>query len=407
MAIDEEPKTPTRTRVKKIQPDALQIEKENLPEAPLQPKNIRGLTVRSTIVLAALTGLLGGSAGSFLTNLYSNDDQFASSNGGTITISDTSSLNTASAVALKSTPSVVTIEVASNNISGSGSGVIISEDGYIVTNNHVASMAGDGATATIRVTLSDGRLFSASVVGTDPIMDIAVIKIEAAGLSPIEWGDSSSMVVGDEAIAIGAPLGLQNTVTDGVVSAVNRSISISDSSDGYNFQLPNGESTISKQPVVLPVIQTDASINPGNSGGALLNANGQLVGINVAIASSGNSDGSIGVGFSIPSNLVKRIVDELMDVGEASHGKIGAMVSAVSGATGVTGADVKEVLAGSPAEAAGLKAGDVIITFNGVPIRNELDITAQARSLVEGQITTMQVVRGGKTITLEVTMGAL
>jgi putative serine protease PepD len=407
MAIDEEPKTPTRTRVKKIQPDALQIEKENLPEEPLQPKNIRGLTVRSTIVLAALTGLLGGSAGSFLTNLYSNDDQFASSNGGTITISDTSSLNTASAVALKSTPSVVTIEVASNNISGSGSGVIISEDGYIVTNNHVASMAGDGATATIRVTLSDGRLFSASVVGTDPIMDIAVIKIEAAGLSPIEWGDSSSMVVGDEAIAIGAPLGLQNTVTDGVVSAVNRSISISDSSDGYNFQLPNGESTISKQPVVLPVIQTDASINPGNSGGALLNANGQLVGINVAIASSGNSDGSIGVGFSIPSNLVKRIVDELVDGGEASHGKIGAMVSAVSSTTGVTGADVKEVLAGSPAEAAGLKAGDVIITFNGVPIRNELDITAQARSLVEGQITTMQVVRGGKTITLEVTMGAL
>jgi putative serine protease PepD len=407
MAIEEEPKTPTRTRVKKIQPDALQIEKENLPEEPLQPKNIRGLTVRSTIVLAALTGLLGGSAGSYLTNIYSNDGHFASSTGGTITISDTSSLNTASAVALKSTPSVVTIEVDSNTISGSGSGVIISEDGYIVTNNHVASMAGDGATATIRVTLSDGRLFSASVVGTDPIMDIAVIKIDAAGLSPIEWGDSSSMVVGDEAIAIGAPLGLQNTVTDGVVSAVNRSISISDSSDGYNFQLPNGESTISKQPVVLPVIQTDASINPGNSGGALLNANGQLVGINVAIASSGNSDGSIGVGFSIPSNLVKRIVDELMDGGEASHGKIGAMVSAVSSTTGVTGADVKEVLAGSPAEAAGLKAGDVIITFNGVPIRNELDITAQARSLVEGQITTMQVVRGGKTITLEVTMGAL
>lgn len=407
MAIDEEPKPTTRTRVKKIQPAVEQIAKEALPEVSSQPKKIGSLSVRSTIVLAALTGLLGGGAGSYLTNIYSNDGQFVSTTGGTITISNTNGLNTASAVALKSTPSVVTIEVESQTISGSGSGVIISEDGYIVTNNHVASMAGDGATATIRVTLSDGRLFSASVVGTDPIMDIAVIKIDAAGLSPIEWGDSSSMVVGDEAIAIGAPLGLQNTVTDGVVSAVNRSISISDSSDGYNFQLPNGESTISKQPVVLPVIQTDASINPGNSGGALLNANGQLVGINVAIASSGNSDGSIGVGFSIPSNLVKRIVDELMTGGEASHGKIGAMVSAVSGATGVTGADVKEVLAGSPAEAAGLKAGDVIIAFNGVPIRNELDITAQARSLVEGQIITMQVVRGGKTVTLEVTMGAL
>ena len=139
----------------------------------------------------------------------------------------------------------------------------------------------------------------------------------------------------------------------------------------------------------------------------MLNSTGQLVGINVAIASSGSSDGSIGVGFSIPANLVKRIVAELMDGSEASHGKIGAMVSAVSSITGVTGADVKEVLAGSPAEAAGLKVGDVIVTFNGVPIRNELDITAQARSLVEGQVVEMQVVRGGKTVTLEVTMGAL
>ena len=407
MAIDEEPKTPARPRVKRIEPESAQIEAETFSDKSSQPNFNRGVSIRSTIALAALTGLLGGGAGAFLTNVYSNNGQFVSTTAGTITISDTGSLTTASAVALKSTPSVVTIEVDSKTISGSGSGVIISDDGYIVTNNHVASMAGDGVDATIRVTLSDGRLFSATVVGTDPIMDVAVIKIDATGLTPIEWGDSSSLAVGDEVIAIGAPLGLQNTVTDGVVSAVNRSISISDSSDGYNFQLPNGESTTSKQPVVLPVIQTDASINPGNSGGALLNSTGQLVGINVAIASSGSSDGSIGVGFSITANMVKRIVAELMDGSEASHGKIGAMVSAVSSITGVTGADVKEVLAGSPAEAAGLKVGDVIVTFNGVPIRNELDITAQARSLVEGQVVEMQVVRGGKTVTLEVTMGAL
>jgi putative serine protease PepD len=215
------------------------------------------------------------------------------------------------------------------------------------------------------------------------------------------------VTVGDESVAIGAPLGLENTVTDGVVSALHRSITISAKGDGFNFDLPNGQQSAIAQDLSLPVIQTDASINPGNSGGALLNAKGQFIGMNVAIASSGSSSGSIGVGFALPSNVVKRVAEDIIANGKAKHGRIGATVSAVSGSTGVVGALVREVTAGSPAEKSGLKSADVVTTFNGIPIRNEVDLTAQVRSLRPGDKADIVVVRNGVTKTLSVTVGSL
>jgi putative serine protease PepD len=196
-------------------------------------------------------------------------------------------------------------------------------------------------------------------------------------------------------------------VTEGVVSAVNRSITINDGQGGNTFDLPGQPTTANSQALSLPVIQTDASINPGNSGGALLDASGQLVGINVAIASSGQSNGSIGVGFALPSTLVQRVVTDLIENGTAKHGRIGALVSGVSGTTGVIGAEVQGVDAGSPAEKAGLAKGDIITTFNGIPIRDEIDITAQVRSLRPGDTASFTYVRGGTSHDGTVTVGSL
>jgi putative serine protease PepD len=324
-----------------------------------------------------------------------------------VNIGNTDNTRSVTAVAAKALQSVVTIEVSGSDGGGSGSGVIISDDGYVVTNSHVVTLSGTDSSTDVRVTLADGRLYPAELIGNDPIMDIAVIRIKAENLVAIEWADSSALAVGDEAIAIGAPLGLENTVTDGVVSALNRSITISNDGDGFNFDVPEGQQSAISQALSLPVIQTDASINPGNSGGALLNAEGNLIGINVAIASSGSSAGSIGVGFALPSNLVKRIANELIESGTSRHGRMGAMVSSVIEDTGVVGALVREVDAGSPAAAAGLKANDVITVFNGIPIRNEIDVTAQVRSLVPGTTVDMVVVRDGTSRTLTVTVGSL
>ena len=358
--------------------------------------------------VAVIAGVAGGIAGASVGVLSNGGFGFNSVvQPQVVNIGNTDNTRSVTAVAAKALQSVVTIEVSGSDGGGSGSGVIISDDGYVVTNSHVVTLSGTDSSTDVRVTLADGRLYPAELIGTDPIMDIAVIRIKAENLVAIEWADSSALAVGDEAIAIGAPLGLENTVTDGVVSALNRSITISNDGDGFYFDGPEGQQSAISQALSLPVIQTDASINPGNSGGALLNAEGNLIGINVAIASSGSSAGSIGVGFALPSNLVKRIANELIESGTSRHGRMGAMVSSVIEDTGVVGALVREVDAGSPAAAAGLKANDVITVFNGIPIRNEIDVTAQVRSLVPGTTVDMVVVRDGTSRTLTVTVGSL
>jgi putative serine protease PepD len=414
-----EPTTPVRRRVRKPVVDATTADSAPAapttetaePDADVTPKQswLAGtIPTKAAAGVAVIAGVAGGIAGAGIGFVGNGGFGFNTViQPQSVTISDTNNTKSVTAVAAKALQSVVTIEVAGGEAGGSGSGVIISDDGYIVTNHHVVTLGGTDDSTELRVTMADGRLYSAKVIGTDPIMDVAVIKIGETGLVPAEWGDSSAVTVGDESIAIGAPLGLENTVTDGVVSALHRSITISASGDGFNFDLPNDQQSAIAQDLSLPVIQTDASINPGNSGGALLNATGQFIGMNVAIASSGSSSGSIGVGFALPSNVVKRVAEDIIANGTAEHGRIGATVSAVSGSTGVVGALVREVTSGSPAEKSGLKADDVVTTFNGVPIRNEVDLTAQVRSLRPGDKADMIVVRKGVTKTLSVTVGSL
>jgi putative serine protease PepD len=263
--------------------------------------------------------------------------------------------------------------------------------------------------------------------------DLAVIKLkDAEDLTPIEFASSSKLNVGDTTVAIGAPLGLANTVTEGIVSALNRSIQIAssaapdtgdeDQSQGeengqqgpFRFDFGQGQQQgTPSESISIAVIQTDAAINPGNSGGALVDSDGKLIGINVAIATAGGSStegsGSIGVGFSIPSDIVKRITDEIIENGEATHGLLGANVqpaASVEGST-ITGAYIAKTVEGGAAAAAGLKEGDIVTEFNGVPITDATDLTAQVRAAAAGSDAEVTYVRDGKTQTVKVTLGTL
>jgi len=399
------PRTP-RIRKPAVVSETLPVSEQGPPPVQRRPFLVGDMPVKTAAGIAVVAGLIGGGAGVAIAGLTGTTFRTVVQPQ-VVTINGPVAASVATAVAAKALPSVVTIEVSGSSAAGSGSGVIYSDNGYIITNSHVATLAGADTKPTIRVTLSDGRLFPATIVGTDPILDVAVIKIKANDLIPVTFGDAESITVGSEVIAIGAPLGLQNTVTDGVVSALNRSITISNKGNGFNFDLPGNSQSALTQDLSLPVIQTDASINPGNSGGALLNTQGELVGINVAIASSGSSSGSIGVGFALPATLVKRVVTDLIENGSAQHGRIGAMVSAVGTANGVIGAIIRDVDPGSPAEKAGMAKGDVVTMFNGVPIRDEIDITAQVRSLRPGDVATFTYVRRGVSFEGTVTVGSL
>ena len=435
---------------------------ENLPYAPYQgqqgyatesgqPGQSGGTGVKdparrknSVALIAALAigALVGGVSGA---GIYALAD---SGRGGGAAVSDsqgpsnvvvnnTDRVNQITAVAAKASPSVVTIEVASGQSGGSGSGVILSADGYVLTNTHVVTLDGAVSDVNIQVKADDGKLYSATVVGTDPISDLAVIKLDdARGLTPIDFADSSKLNVGDTAIAIGAPLGLAGTVTNGIVSALNRSITVASSAapstpdetvpdqgeqspfDFWNFDIPNPDGSEPSQApapnssIFLPVIQTDAAINPGNSGGALLNGEGELIGINVAIANAGGSSsaaGSIGVGFSIPSNFAQRISEELIADGSASHGLLGASVMTASADenSSTVGALVSKVSSGGAAEKAGLESGDVVTRFNDVPITDRDDLTAQVRVLPAGGTADLTYVRDGESVTVSVTVGEL
>jgi len=383
-----------------------------------QAADARRAKTLGVFVTAALLvgGLLGGTAGGAFA-IWNLSSRGLVSPGvqspQTITVNAPADASEITAVAASAMPSVVTIEVAGAAGAGSGSGVIISAEGHVMTNAHVVSIGTEEP--AIRVTTSDGRLLSAEVVGRDTLSDIAVIKIAGDGPFPvISAGDSDALNVGDETIAIGAPLGLPGTVTSGIISAINRSITVGASEapgeeDGqFDFDLPGGVAI--GQTISLPVIQTDASINPGNSGGALLNTSGELIGVNVAIASTGGQgSGSIGLGFAIPSNFALRVAHELIESGVASHGLLGALVtdaSSVASAT-VTGAYIDSVTPGGAAARAGIRAGDVVTRFNGLPVTNRIDLTAQVRVLPGGSEATVTYVRSGNTYTVEVTLGDL
>jgi putative serine protease PepD len=380
------------------------------------------------VAVAAAAALVGGASGAgiaaWAVSTNAGTEQGSAAEPQTVTINSPDDVNVVNAVAAKAGPSVVTISVSSQSAAGTGSGVILTEDGYILTNNHVVTLDGASSDGTIEVTTADGRIFQAEVVGSDPIVDLAVIKlVDADGLTPIEFGDVDALDVGDQVVAIGAPLGLSNTVTDGIVSALDRSIQIAssavpddgtgDDSDGgtdpFNFDIPGQGTTTSTGSISIPVIQTDAAINPGNSGGALVNTAGELVGINVAIASAGGTSttsGSIGVGFSIPANLAQRIATEIIENGTATHGLLGATVRDASSADGsVVGAVIDETSAGGAGAAAGLQKGDVVTSLGGTPITGSVDLTAQVRLHAAGDEVELVYLRNGQGHTVTVTLG--
>lgn len=405
---------------------------------PTAPAAKRSVGVVAAIAVAALVGGVSG-AGVTLWAVSTTQQQPGSqtSSPTTITVNDPDNASNTTAVAVKASASVVTISVTDGRSGGSGSGVILDDEGYILTNTHVVTLEGATSDPAVQVTTNDGRLYDAVIVGTDPIADLAVIKIEGEDLTPIEFADSAELNVGDTAIAIGAPLGLAGTVTDGIISSLNRSITIASAAapeseenneapedgdprspfDFWQFDIPGQQQapSSSTSTISLAVIQTDAAINPGNSGGALLDSEGRLIGINVAIATAGSSSGasgSIGVGFAIPSNLAQRVADEIIATGSATHGLLGANVLDVTedenaGDSTTVGASIREIVRGGAAEAAGLEVGDVITLVDGIRITGKSDLTAQIRANAAGATVTVTYVRDGRIAEVDVTLGAL
>lgn len=371
------------------------------PAAPAPAKAAKRVSV--AVVAAIVSGVLAGGVSAAAFSMVGKNS--------TVVVNNVESVNWVTGVAAKALPSVVTVSVGSGTSGGSGSGVVLTADGMILTNAHVVSIDGKTSGVSIEVKSSDGSVSKAKIVGVDPTNDLAVIKATGA-FTPIEFADSSKVNVGDNVVAIGAPLGLEESVTTGILSALNRTIQLASSAspDGA-LQLWNGSGA---PQVSLRVLQTDAAINPGNSGGALLNSKGQLIGINVAIATAGNTtsssqSGSIGVGFSIPSNIAKRISDELIKSGSASHGLLGALVSNAASSTSAAafsnGAKIEKVTPGGAAEKAGLKAGDVVIAFNGEKITSASELTAAVRLEKANSNATITVVRAGKELTIQVRLG--
>ena len=302
-------------------------------------------------------------------------------------------------VAAAVSPAVVTIQAQGASSGGTGSGVVYDAQGDIVTNYHViASALGGGQ---IQVTLADGRLYSAVVVGHDKTTDLAVIRLEnpPSDLTVARFASSANLEVGAPVMAIGAPLGLSNTVTTGIVSALNRPVEVSVDEDSSSQ-----DSQASSDLVVTNAIQIDASINPGNSGGPLFDASGAVIGINSSIKSLATSSdgqaGSIGLGFAIPSDLVVSIADQLIASGSASHGLLGVTVKAATTTVGsdtYVGAEVQDVSAGSGASAAGIRAGDVIVKVEGQEVTSPKQLIGYVRRYKAGDTVTMTIVRDGAT----------
>jgi len=296
------------------------------------------------------------------------------------------------AVAKEVSNSVVSIQTVTSEGTAKGSGAIVSDKGYIVTNNHVIAGA-----QQIQVTLANGTIYSAQVVGTDTTTDLAVIKLDnpPSDLKAVEFADSDDLAVGEAVMAIGNPLGYDDTATTGIVSALNRPVTVTD--DNNNA-------------IVTNAVQIDAAINPGNSGGPTFNAAGQVIGINSSIAStasSSSSAGSIGIGFAIPSNLVKRVANEIIENGSVQHVALGITIkSSTVEADGVTRgcAQVQSVVDGGPASKAGVKAGDSIVAFNGKAVNNNYSLLGYVRASAMNDKVTLTIVRDGHTMDLEVTL---
>jgi putative serine protease PepD len=353
-----------------------------------------GAVTAGILVAALVVGGLGGLAGAagFAAVDYLNGDgtPAASSPSGTSsTVSDRKDTaaepGSVEDVANSVLPSVVKINVRGAQGSGSGSGVIMSSDGEILTNNHVVEVAAGGG--SISVNFNDGSAAEAEVVGTDPVTDLAIIKAkDVSGLTPATIGKSANLDVGEEVVAVGSPFGLEATVTSGIVSAMNRPVSV------------GASGPTATEDTTYPAIQTDAAINPGNSGGPLVNMNGEVVGINSSIrtSSSMGEGGSIGLGFAIPIDKVLPIVEQLRNGETPTHARLGVTVTDATSKNGLlTGAGIDTVNSGSAAEEAGLQHGDVVTKVGDDPITGAESLVATIRGYRPGDQVTLTIVRGG------------
>ncbi|MDM7854401.1 S1C family serine protease [Cellulomonas alba] len=371
--------------------------------APAPRKRRVWVPVASAAAVAAIVGALAAGGithalddGHGSTSAFGNPASMATlggSNNGAVPVSGSTNEDPNwEAVANAVKASVVAITVTTSQGTAQGSGVIVDDKGHVVTNNHVVN----GAQGDVEVTLTDGRLLKGKVVGTDATTDLAVVELENApsNLQAAEFGDSSKVTVGQPVMAVGNPLGLANTVTTGIVSAVNRPVTTT-AEDG------SGSSTVTN------AIQIDAAINPGNSGGPLFDAQGRIIGINSSIATTSSASGSIGLGFAIPVNLVQNIAQQLVASGSAKHAFLGvSLTDGTATADGVTrrGALVHDVTAGSPAAKAGVKANDVIVAIDGNPTAGADSLTAFVRSYPADAKAKLTIVRDGKTSDVDVTL---
>lgn len=315
-----------------------------------------------------------------------------------------------SAIAAAVSPSVVSITVRTGSGGDEGSGVIVKSDGTILTNNHVVQAAANGAGA-ISVTFSDGTKKKATIVGRDASDDLAVIKAQGvSGRKAATFGNSDALKVGDTVLAIGSPLGLDGSVTSGIVSALNRTVTTSDEQQGgQGGPFGQGGAQRSTGSTITGAIQTDAAINPGNSGGPLVNSAGQVIGIDTAIASTGGGStggqsGNIGVGFAIPSNEAHDVAQQLLTTGHATHAYLGVRITDPTG--NASGALVASVTKGSPAAKAGLKQGDLITAVNGTKVTDADDLVAAVRAHSAGDKVTVHYTRGGSSHTGTATLAS-
>jgi putative serine protease PepD len=392
------------------------------PTAPTReippPPIARERSRRGTAALLAVTAFVFGGGGVAIGAevINRNGGVAAAASGLSIGNIDPASLTSNpksyAAIAAKVLPSVVSINVTTSSESDTGSGVILRPDGYILTNNHVVSAA-SGGNGSVNVTFNDGSSATAKIVGTDPLDDLAVLKVSKTGLHAATLGNSSQIQVGDPVLAVGSPLGLTGTVTAGIVSAVNRPVETQDSTqpqqiDPFGFGSGNGSSQAT-QPTVIDAIQTDAAINPGNSGGALVDAAGQVIGINSAIASLsssgfGSQSGNIGVGFAIPIDQAKTIASELIQTGHATHPLLGVELTDATSSNGADRALVRSVTTNGPAAKAGIKGGDVITAIDGRPTAGADAVIAAIRTFQPGDDVQVTYTRGGQSHTATVTL---
>ncbi|MBM3688684.1 MAG: PDZ domain-containing protein [Actinobacteria bacterium] len=343
------------------------------------------LVAVAAVALGAIMGVVGGSLG-FLLSRTSPDDLTGRGSAPPTASVGPRAPGSVADIAESALPGVVSIAVDAAAQSGSGSGFVLREDGYVVTNNHVVAGAADGA-GSVDVVLADGRRLPATIIGRNVSYDIAVLSVAADGLPVLDVGDSDRVTVGDTVIAIGAPLGLDGTVTVGIVSALDRPVTTGEDEDAS----------------FISAIQTDAAINPGNSGGPLLDGAGRVIGVTSAIAALAEERGSIGLGFAIPVNAVQRIAREIIETGSSSTPIMGVTLDTRFEGRGAL---IDTVTSGGPAERAGLEPGDVVTTLQGRPVANADELVVAIRDNSPGDIITVVVERGGVVRELQVTLGS-